>query len=342
MQPSPPRRAPVVRPALVLIGLLVLAGCQEDEITHTIVPRAAEPEKPRLVAVIYPHGDQLWFFKLMGLESNFDGVLPPFNDFMNSVRFTGKDDAPVWTKPDDWKEEEAGKMVFAAFRVGPPDKPVKFTVSKLPGKLDADMLLANVNRWRGQQLGLEPVTADGLDALKKDKKIQDLTLNGVDTFLVDMTGPGPGHQAAKGSAWTYQAPEGWVASLHPELGKMPREAVFTVTDAGQKAEASVMALGGDAGGLEANVEARPRQVDAATPGPDQLKAMPKITVAGRESPYVDLTGKQGRTLGAIVPYGDRTWFFKLTGPADLVEKQKPNFEAFLKSVQFGGGMGDQQ
>jgi hypothetical protein len=32
---------------------------------------------------------------------------------------------------------------------------------------------------------------------------------------------------------------------------------------------------------------------------------------------------------------DAVWYFKMTGEAALVEKQKPNFLAFLKSVDFG-------
>src|ERR1700730_17154747 len=96
------RRAAAVGSMLVAIGLLALAGCQEDEITHAIVPRAAEPEKTRLVGVIYPnpHADQTWFFKMMGPESAFDGVAKPLDAFMQSVRFTDKADSPLtWTLP---------------------------------------------------------------------------------------------------------------------------------------------------------------------------------------------------------------------------------------------------
>ena len=46
-----------------------------------------------------------------------------------------------------------------------------------------------------------------------------------------------------------------------------------------------------------------------------------------------------RILGVVVLRRGQTWFFKMTGPADLVEKQKPAFEAFLKSVRFDGGNG---
>ena len=31
------------------------------------------------------------------------------------------------------------------------------------------------------------------------------------------------------------------------------------------------------------------------------------------------------------------WFFKLTGPSGLVEKNKNNFQSFLKTARFVGG-----
>ena len=40
-----PPRPTAVRPILCVIGLLALAGCQDDKITHSIVPRASEPDK---------------------------------------------------------------------------------------------------------------------------------------------------------------------------------------------------------------------------------------------------------------------------------------------------------
>ena len=44
-------------------------------------------------------------------------------------------------------------------------------------------------------------------------------------------------------------------------------------------------------------------------------------------------------LVVIAPHGGRTWFFKMTGPADLAAKKKPAFEAFVKSVRFDRGTG---
>jgi hypothetical protein len=42
----------------------------------------------------------------------------------------------------------------------------------------------------------------------------------------------------------------------------------------------------------------------------------------------------GQILGAIVPQGERTWFFKLIGPLDEVKPQLEPFLAFMKSVRF--------
>jgi hypothetical protein len=41
----------------------------------------------------------------------------------------------------------------------------------------------------------------------------------------------------------------------------------------------------------------------------------------------------GQLLGAIIPHGDQTWFFKLTGPPDDVKAQLEPFLGFIKSVR---------
>src|SRR5947209_8383871 len=41
-----------------------------------------------------------------------------------------------------------------------------------------------------------------------------------------------------------------------------------------------------------------------------------------------------RILAAVLPRDDRTWFFKLMGPADVVAAQKPAFDAFVHSLHF--------
>jgi hypothetical protein len=336
------RRPTAVRPILCVIGLLALAGCQDAKITHSIVPRASEAEKTRFLGVIYPRGDQTWFFKLTGPASAVNDVAGPFNEFMNSVRFTDKADAPViWTLPEGWKEEMGPKPRYATFHLGPKEKPIELSVSML-GK-EAAAVLPNVNRWRGQ-LGLPPVDEAGLAALTKEIKI-----NGETGVQVDMTGSGG---AAKPMAmampmgvkrsFNYQKPDGWQEEPHPERGAMPREALFQVADGGEKAEVSVTVLSGGGGGLMANVARWASQTGAPEVAAEQMDKFPKIAVAGRESPLIDLTGRKGRTVGAIITVGAKTWFFKMTGPSELVEKHKAEFEEFLKSVKFAGGPGGEQ
>jgi hypothetical protein len=72
------------------------------------------------------------------------------------------------------------------------------------------------------------------------------------------------------------------------------------------------------------------------------KLLRRIEVAGHPVELVDLVGPENasprqRILGAIVSHADRDWFFKLMGPADVVEAQKANFDAFVRSLHFDHG-----
>ena len=53
--------------------------------------------------------------------------------------------------------------------------------------------------------------------------------------------------------------------------------------------------------------------------------------AGLEQPAGE---PKDRTLGAIVPFGEQGWFFKLVGPKDVVAAKSDEFMAFLKSIHF--------
>jgi hypothetical protein len=66
-----------------------------------------------------------------------------------------------------------------------------------------------------------------------------------------------------------------------------------------------------------------------------------VAIADKTGSLYDIAGTEAgsgdevRILGAILHGDDAVWYFKMTGNAPLVEKQKPNFIAFLKSVDFG-------
>ena len=65
-------------------------------------------------------------------------------------------------------------------------------------------------------------------------------------------------------------------------------------------------------------------------------AVTRTTANGLPVTLVELTGGPSgapvRLLGAMVPANGATWFFKLTGPADLVAAQKPAFLSFLQTL----------
>jgi hypothetical protein len=321
------------------LAAMLIVGCQSDEIRSYRVPRPEAKPATRLLAVIIPHGDRTWFFKLVGPVEEIDRQRQLFDQFIHSVRFTDQGERPItWTVPSVWQPGPESKMRYATFSLGPREHPLELTVFSFSGP--AGSVLDNVNRWR-KQIGLAEIPASELSSLS-----QSLQLECGPATLVDMTNrsggnttamPGPdiiSRRAESRSQPRYDKPEGWQERPDPTgLGRM----VFQAGDDG-KVQAAITAAGG---GLLANVNRWRGQLRLEPIDEDQLhKDVRQIEVAGTSAPYVDLTssGSAGeppqRLLGVVLPRGRQTWFFTLRGPADQVEKQKTTFEKFLKSVRF--------
>jgi hypothetical protein len=119
-----------------------------------------------------------------------------------------------------------------------------------------------------------------------------------------------------------------------------RKASFAVPGPGGSADLSVTAFPGDVGGELANVNRWRGQVglrplsDADLPG-----AAERVQLNGMQFVIVDLAGGQSpkRLLGAIVPFGDGTWFFKLLGPDAVVAANRQAFLDFLRTVKPSAG-----
>ncbi len=106
---------------LVVLPFCVLVSCKDDEIRTYRVATDSSPEISATPAV----------------EAEPEPV-----SSAQSV---------VWQAPEDWKEEQAGQFLTAAYAL---PSGGRVTVSKLAG--DGGGLAANLNRWRGQ-VGLKPV-----------------------------------------------------------------------------------------------------------------------------------------------------------------------------------------
>lgn len=138
---------------------------------------------------------------------------------------------------------------------------------------------------------------------------------------------------AGGLTWT--APSTWKA----RSGSAMRKGSYTVgDDGGPTADLAITAFPGDVGGDLANVNRWRGQVSLPPITAAELPAaLTTLPVPGLDVKVVDLAGGTPdapvRMLGAIVPFGGATWFFKLTGPDALVAKEKPTFLAFLQTVK---------
>jgi hypothetical protein len=137
----------------------------------------------------------------------------------------------------------------------------------------------------------------------------------------------------------YILPDGWKEKTLTQM----RVASFGITENGKTADVSVIPLGGMAGGDLANVNRWRKDVGqtALATDDDLNKIAEPVTVVGQPASLFDLAGTNPGTgdnegiVATILHADDTAWFFKMSGDADLVKKNKPAFIAFLKSLAFG-------
>ncbi len=143
-------------------------------------------------------------------------------------------------------------------------------------------------------------------------------------------------QTSSGAGLAWTAPTGWTAKPASAM----RKGSYAVPGAGgDSGDLSITAFPGDVGGLLANVNRWRGQVQLPPLGEADLAgSVTSLPQGGLTLTLVDAASTDGakRILGAIVPLGDSTWFFKLTGSDALVGSSKPAFVAFLRTVRPAG------
>ena len=325
--------------------------------------QAPAPGSPaRMLGAIVPLADQGLFFKVTGAPAAVERHAAEFAAFVDSLHFatSGK---PAWKLPDGWAEEPGSGMRMATLRIADKEQPLELSVIPLPraeGDTDESAyLLSNINRWRGQ-LKLDPLDAKALTAETKRKKV-----DGHDVVTCDFTGqqgdsgmpgmgmmPGsmgagpfaggpasapvagpaaPAKAAADGTKPEYRVPAGWTEKAVGPFAV----AAFQVMDEGRQVDVTISSAGGE---LLANVNRWRGQLQLEPLNEDELKKeLKSVAVGSTTGQLVELVGPESSgarkaIFGAVVPRGDRSWFFKLTGDAQLAEREKPKFEEFLKSV----------
>jgi hypothetical protein len=109
-------------------------------------------------------------------------------------------------------------------------------------------------------------------------------------------------------------------------------------EGGAVADLSVTAFPGTVGGEVANVNRWRGQIQLPPWSEAEVTAgVTRFNVNGLAVTLVEFGNPSAapaqRLLGAMVPFGGATWFFKLLGPDALVAREKPVFVEFLKTVK---------
>jgi hypothetical protein len=138
---------------------------------------------------------------------------------------------------------------------------------------------------------------------------------------------------AEGAELTWTAPPEWAQKPPAPM----RKATFAIPSSSGDAELSITAFPGDVGGELANVNRWRGQVQLPPITEGELaKEVTRVEHNGLKFGVADIvaTGANPRRiLGASVPFGGATWFFKIAGPDAAVSAAKPAFLTFLATVK---------
>ena len=318
-------------------------------------PAPTGEPRDRMLAAIVPQGERFWFFKVTGPKDAVQEQIEEFLALVESVRFADEKSDPTWTLPDGWERQPGSEMRFATLEVASAEGPLDVSVIPLPilGEYD-QFLLDNVNRWLGE-MGVAPVTREQLQSgteLETGGDVQQTEVDGRTVTLVNVVGTfrgqrmsaapfasgmsrggigSPSPPAAGSSPLTYEVPDGWSPG---RVGGF-RKAAFEVTDGDRRAEVTVIDLAAGAGNLLPNVNRWRGEIGLGPTTEEAVREeLQTIPVADTEGLYVHLVGAEEATLGVIVIRGEKSWYLKMRGEKSLVEREKPRFEEFVRSVEF--------
>jgi hypothetical protein len=181
----PLRRYRSALPSAVVAALALLAGgCGSDEgIRSYSVPRTPESTRKdapaggdyRLLGLMVPAGDPVWFFKLSGTAEQMAKHEADFDKLAASVQLPPNAKMPDFTPPAGWVRGP-GRGTFVAATIKAPDG-LEVSVTSSAGGVEQ-----NLGRWVGQ-IGLKPGPGDAT------KYTRTIDAAGVKVLRVDLTGP---------------------------------------------------------------------------------------------------------------------------------------------------------
>ena len=174
-------------------------------------------------------------------------------------------------------------------------------------------------------------TQGGLPASHPPVGSASMPLTSADTAAAP-TGPGSEGKPA------WQVPAGWQETAAGQF--LVAKFMVAGPDNGQAA-VNVSMSQGDGGGLALNVNRWRGQLGLSPlAGAELNKEVTSVDTSDGKASVVDFSGKDGRTgqnarlIAAIVPQGERTWFYKLMGNEQVVQAQKDAFTKFIQTAKY--------
>jgi len=155
---------------------------------------------------------------------------------------------------------------------------------------------------------------------------------------IDNLAPTTAATAPGGAQPKWQVPTGWkeVPAGQFLVGKFQIE-----SPGGGPASVNVSMSAGEGGGVVGNVNRWRKQIGLnEVSGDEAAKLASPVDVGAAKASLVDMSGTDPRTgsktrlMAMIVPRDGQTWFYKLMGDEQLVEREKTAFTQFVRSVQY--------
>jgi hypothetical protein len=140
----------------------------------------------------------------------------------------------------------------------------------------------------------------------------------------------PQDSAAPQIKW--KTPKGWT-EVPPSSMRYASFSASGEDDA--KIDISIVTCPGDGGSNADNVNRWRRQIGLAPLDDKEISTMIGPMNAGSANfSTIDMAGGDSRVIAAWTRSTGRSWFFKMSGPGPLIEREKPKFFDFLRSIQF--------
>lgn len=160
---------------------------------------------------------------------------------------------------------------------------------------------------------------------------------------LDMSSMGlpPGMNSAMSNMFTWATPQGW----QEEAGGGMRLVTFHLLSDSKAIDCSIVALGGMAGGLEANLRRWMGQIGVQATDSDLnalISSAPSTKIkTGQEGKIFDFTTIQSKAkstdksmIVVMVTMDEATLFVKMAGTVDTVSKNKDDFFKLVGSVEY--------